>query len=84
MPSNAGQRVILLQSTEKEYIIVSNGPYKRHRGQYFYTVQTIGGEFTIAYNTQDEDKQAQKHTTTQKTKNMSNKHPTKNRVFYAL
>jgi hypothetical protein len=32
----------------------------------------------------DEDKQAQKHNTTQKTKNMSNKHPTKNRVFYAL
>jgi hypothetical protein len=46
-------------------------------------VQKIGGEFTIWY-TQDEDKQAQKHTTTQKTKNMSNKHPTKNRVFYAL
>jgi hypothetical protein len=50
MPSNAVQRVILLQSTEKEYIIVSNGPYKRHRGQYFYTVPKIGGEFTLWYN----------------------------------
>jgi hypothetical protein len=45
--STKTQRVILLQSTEEEYIIVSNGPYKRHRGQYFYTVQQIGGEFTI-------------------------------------
>jgi hypothetical protein len=35
---------------EKEYIIVSNGPYKKHRGQYFYTVQEIGEEFTIWYN----------------------------------
>ena len=43
-------RVILLQSTDEETIIVSNGLSKLCRGQYFEKVHKIEGTIEIQYS----------------------------------